>query len=696
MASQPGAVATRSEDQEAEAPAPDLVLKPLDFRLNLQARLTEPAEPLTNLDSPSIRKLTWEHVVPDRPEEPAPSAAATVPLPPPAQVPPPPPPSANSFEPPASTGPVKAVVEAPAVEEIVVEDVVVVHDDTDSKASPDVVAERPVIDDHDDDVGKPPVPAPPGGEVNRLALVPDLIVDDSPVELPPITPSGGPYVAQPSGGPYIAQPSNVYVPVLPETVFVAAPRAAATNVATLIADNGATRQSPRKKPKGHMLRSFMTLVLLFGMLGGGAYAAKKYLLHKDQPKWSADVEPLATEVATTRGLQFKTTLEVTTLPAGGYATRLAASVFKTQPGRAEIWRALGLLNGGLDLEAIGRQALNDSPAFYDPATKTIYVSDDLKPYEHVYRFALHRALATALLDQQFDWSTRVAAATPAAALALRATIDGDALAVANSLAEKDSPDQFVPEWLTFVQGHGTVVAPSQFAAAVAGRSGVAIRSTISLIANDPKALAALEQATPASDAVFDAARPLISTVSPPGTQGMMFWYYALAGRIDDTQAWSAAAHWTGDSMVVSTSASTQCVDVKVAADDAGGAALLLGAFQAWAAAAPAESTTTVVPIDGNQVAIRACDPGATVATQVPGKVPVSFGGAAAERALVQTADSAASQAKVDPACLIKAARLRGTPLTSPADDPPLLADGWQPAYVTANFDLATGCVITSG
>ena len=156
-----------------------------------------------------------------------------------------------------------------------------------------------------------------------------------------------------------------------------------------------------------MLRSFMTLVLLFGMLGGGAYAAKKYLLHKDQPKWSADVEPLATEVATTRGLQFKTTLEVTTLPAGGYATRLAASVFKTQPGRAETWRALGLLNGGLDLEAIGRQALNDSPAFYDPATKTIYVSDDLKPYEHVYRFALHRALATALLDQQFDWSTRV-------------------------------------------------------------------------------------------------------------------------------------------------------------------------------------------------------------------------------------------------------------------------------------------------
>ena len=92
-----------------------------------------------------------------------------------------------------------------------------------------------------------------------------------------------------------------------------------------------------------MFRSFLTLVLLFALLGGGAYGAKTYLLHKDKPKWSAEVEPLATEVATARGLQFKTAVEITPLPASGYAGRLAASVFRTQPGRAETWRALGLL-----------------------------------------------------------------------------------------------------------------------------------------------------------------------------------------------------------------------------------------------------------------------------------------------------------------------------------------------------------------
>ncbi|MGZ4793164.1 MAG: hypothetical protein ACXWBO_14980, partial [Ilumatobacteraceae bacterium] len=559
---------------------------------------------------------------------------------------------------------VSAPVEMPAVADAVVEEHVPTED----------VAEEAIA------------PAAPSAEINRLAMVPDLVVDDSPIELPPITPSGGPYVAQP----------NVFAPSLPDTVFVAvAPRVVTTNAATLVADATSVRRRPRRSSKGHMFRSFLTLILLFGLLGGGAYAVKKYVLHKNEPKWSVDIEPLATDVATARGLQFKTSVVVTTLPASGYASRLAGSVLRTQPGRAETWRALGLLNGDLDLEAIGRQALNDSPAFYDPATKMIYASDDLKPYEHLYRFAMHRALTTALLDQQFGWSARAAAATPAAALALRATIDADALAVANSLAEKDAPDQLAPEMLAFVQGHEIVVAPSQFAAAMVGRAGVAMRPTIAAT-TDPTALAALEQATPVSDAVLDGARAQTSVAAPPGTQGMMFWYYVLAGRIDDTQAWAAAAHWIGDSMVVSTNSSVQCVDAKVVADDAGGAALLVAAFDSWAAAASPDSTTTVVPIEGNQIAIRACDPGAVAAAQAPVKVPVVFGGAGVERALVQAANSAATQTKVDGPCLIKAARQRGTALTPPADDPPVVAIGWQPAYVTANLDLATGCATATG
>jgi hypothetical protein len=173
---------------------------------------------------------------------------------------------------------------------------------------------------------------------------------------------------------------------------------------------------------------------------------------------------------------------------------------------------------------------------------------------------------------------------------------------------------------------------------------------------------------------------------------MMFWYYVLSSRIDDGQAWSAVVRWTGDSLTTAMGSTSQCVDAKVAAADAEGAAVLLAAFQSWAATAPAESTTTVVPIDDNQVAIRACDPGATVTAELPVKVPVAFGGAAVERALVQAASSAAGTGTLDPACLVNAVRARGTVLTTPTDDAPVISLAWQSAYVGANLDLAPACV----
>ncbi len=663
LAGQPGAVATRAEG-EPEAPAAEPVFSPQDFRLDLGARLAvvDKDELLPNLDSPAIRKLTWEHVVPDRPAPSASSVATTVPLPPPRRVPPPPPLPA-SFQPPVPVAAPPTVAEHALLES---EDVEIVELDTDDVVEPAAPVVEPVV--------------------NRLASVPDLFDDDdSPIELPPITPSG----------PIAAHAQSVYAPVLAETLYVVAPpRPATTTVAVTAGPGKQPRRRANNKPKRHLFRTFMTLVLLFGLLGGGAFAAKMYLLH--QPTWSVELKPLADDVAAARGLQFELSVEVTEVPISDYARRLAGSAVDTGADSAPAWRALGLLNGELDLEAVGRQALNDAPAFYDPATKTIFVSDDLKTHEHLYRFALHRALATALLDQQFDWSSRVATATPAVALGIRATIDGDALAVANALAVNDSPDQLAPELFAFVQGHGNTVSPSQYAATLAGRAGVTMLSTITSMLDDPTSLATLEQATPSSDAVLDAGRLPALTAAPVGAQGMMFWYYVLASRIDDGQAWSAATRWTADSLAASTGSASKCVDAKVAAADADGAALLLAAFEAWATVAPLESTTTVVPIEGNQVAIRACDPGAVVTAPLPVKVPVVFGGAGVERALVQAAISAAGDTQVDAACLVAAARTRGTVLASPGDDAPVLAINWQSSYVSANIDLAAGCVVPAG
>jgi hypothetical protein len=94
----------------------------------------------------------------------------------------------------------------------------------------------------------------------------------------------------------------------------------------------------------------------------------------------------------------------------------------------------------------------------------------------------------------------------------------------------------------------------------------------------------------------------------------------------------------------------------------------------------------------DQVAIRlairlGCDCTAVV------KVPMAWR-LRAERTGAN-AVSAAAGAPVDAVCLIHAARARGVVLNMPADDAPVVATSWQPPYVPANLDLASGCVTPS-
>ena len=341
--------------------------------------------------------------------------------------------------------------------------------------------------------------------------------------------------------------------------------------------------------------------------------------------------------------------------------------------------------------------MNDSPSFYDPATKTIFVSNDLKAFEHLYRFAMRRSLTTALLDQQFDWSARLSKTSPAAALGLRATIDGDALAVANALAVSDAPDQLAPEYLSFVQGHGE----HDFAIAVRGnhhRSVQAVmRPTMASLANDPVSLATLEQATPSNDAVLDVARAradhgvgttdagddvLVLRARQPDRR----WPGVVGGRSLDERLADDVGWYSGP-----------CIDATFGAADADGAAAALVAFQTWASVAPVESTTTVTPIDGNQIAIQACDPGAVLTAALPVKVPVVFGGSGcrARSRAIRRQRRSEHQGRLRHASSARA-RARGTVFSSPSDDAPVLAVDWQPAYVAANIDLAATCVPAGG
>jgi hypothetical protein len=97
----------------------------------------------------------------------------------------------------------------------------------------------------------------------------------------------------------------------------------------------------------------------------------------------------------------------------------------------------------------------------------------------------------------------------------------------------------------------------------------------------------------------------------------LFWYHALASRIDDDIAWNAALAWLGDDVGFETQATGTCAVATLQVSPTA-APLVQAAFDQWAAAAPAASATSVAQVQGAsgvvQFSIRACDPGEQVAT----------------------------------------------------------------------------------
>lgn len=378
------------------------------------------------------------------------------------------------------------------------------------------------------------------------------------------------------------------------------------------------------------------------VLGGGLFAAKHYLL--DQ-RWDPDVKPLADEVALARGLEFKHAVEVTTLTADEYATRFARYGLGVDDDShtriASELRSLGLLSGVMDMRLIGLAALPETPAFYDLGSERIYVVADL-PLE-TYRFAMHRALATALLDQEFGWGGRISGESPAIVRGTCGLFEGDALATATSILTPSDRALVLEQRAALFNTFAILATPSQFGTVVAGRLGVSLRSFVESIPiverenafrgaaiSDSQALDLRRLVSGVADGV-DVQQQVLRVEDLPGgthSQGMLFWYHVLASRLDSATAWNSALAIQFDDVVSTPNATGHCIaavlKVKPEAFDG-----VSAAFAAWATAAPAESTTVVAPWNVNgdaRIAINACDPGTTIATN-HGVPPLTLGGA---------------------------------------------------------------------
>jgi hypothetical protein len=504
--------------------------------------------------------------------------------------------------------PVDSPPSAPVVQEQVVQEQVVQQPVVQEQVVQEQVVQQPVVQQPVVQQPAAPRAAAPSAveaELNRLAFVPDVEEEAGPVEVPTIAYSGQRVDAD-AGLPALSQ----------HELYTARNSAPPAQSRLNLVDVATTFTPGRSRKKKNGFLRFVVFLLFIAMVGGAAYAGKYFLLDK---RWEGDAKELASEVEATRGLTFDHPIKVETLTVDNYAIKLGSSaVGLTEENAAELageWRALGLLNGPMSMLQIGMAALPDSPAFYDATDETIYVADGMPP--DLYRFGMHRALALALLDQEFGWSERVKHSAPSVVRGTRAFYDGDALATAIELTQGQERSDIVTQIFGLYGEYKIAASPAPFVTAVAGRLGVALRPYFESIPVEERSNVQ-KDVTITDGQALDLRRLVSGAVetAPAVSQGMLFWYHALASRIDQATAWEAALAWQSDDVSVVDSAGVQCVVAHLQVDPSALDAVT-AALNEWAAAAPAASGTTITLMTTGspmQLQINACDPGTGVPT----------------------------------------------------------------------------------
>jgi len=447
-------------------------------------------------------------------------------------------------------------------------------------------------------------------ELNRLAFLPDHEDVPGPVEVPAIVHSD--------------VPSAPPVPSLSSAPQFTPRATAPTHPRTSFLDLAGNFTPPPRKKQRHVLRRLVTLVLVLSIIGGGLFAAKYYLLDK---RWEGDVKEMVAEVEEARQLSFDHAITVSALPIDEYATQSATlSLGLTDANSAVVgseWRALGLLSGPLDPKAIGMASLADAPAFYDPASETVFVAAGLPT--DLRRFALQRALTLALLDQEYGWADRLKDSSAAVAHGTRALYDADALATATSLVDPTERASLVLQLFGLYTTYQIPAAPSPFASAVVGRLGLAMAPYVASVPVEGRD-DVLVGATITDGQALDLRRLVSGLVEAPAatSRGMLYWYHVLAARLDSNTAWQAALAWGSDDVSVVGGLRGSCVTANITVDPAAVDGVTR-AFQQWAAAGPAESQATVISAATGQVRVNSCDPGLDIATN-DGRSRLSLGG----------------------------------------------------------------------
>jgi hypothetical protein len=349
-------------------------------------------------------------------------------------------------------------------------------------------------------------------------------------------------------------------------------------------------------------------------------------------KWDPRVAPLTNTVEKLRGLKFEHPVPVRFLPPAEFEKEVGGDPSNlSKEGRAEIentaavLRALGLIDGGVDLAKASSQARKSGAlALYSFQRKEILVRGTTLDASH--RVTLAHELTHVLQDQHLDLTKlekRAARSKTGDSDAFTALVEGDAVRIEDKYRDSlskseqqqydkqqqaegqrfDASTKNVPEIVSFLLGAPYTFGPATIEVLEATGGNSAVDRAISgptpnsLLYIEP---GALDEPTRVDEPETpDGAQQ----VRPPESFGPFSLYLALGARLDPQRALTAADVVGGGEAITYKLKNSVCYRAQMAPRVATAASFLRSALADWAI------RQTSVTVDRAGLGFTACDPG---------------------------------------------------------------------------------------
>lgn len=377
----------------------------------------------------------------------------------------------------------------------------------------------------------------------------------------------------------------------------------------------------------------LMIALMLVMAGVGVYLSRPDSGPSHPTEWDPRVADIAAFVEGARGARFEHPVYIDFLDVQQFKDEVSGEKASAEEREAleraaAMLRAVGLLSGKVDLEAMLNQAASEGYiGFYDPATERITVRGaELTP---AVKATLAHELTHALQDQLYGLDDLEDADSPAA---MRGVVEADAERVEDAYVDS------LPE-----ADRAAYEAASESDAEGANLDGVpeVLLHTmffpytfgppfLSTVLDDGSDIEDVYDDPPTSEAdLLNPYRYLSKTELdlpdepdlPDGHEaweegsdfGQTMLVEMLSARVGFLPAWKAVQGWRGDRYAISTDRSDKvCVAVNVRFDSEPSAARFSEVAATWAGVVKGTAAQT-----GADVLLRSCDPGADFVLPAP-------------------------------------------------------------------------------